>query len=140
MTCSSIPRNWRISWSTTSLVLSFLKMPQDEESGIYQNTTGPISLAFEGKRISNGYQGELFNDYGFVVRAKAVTGEDIHLWSFIYQQQGPETVSCCPVLMWLRDINNAQVLSLSSQRTRQSQINIFSHSRCITDKWWATGY
>ena len=63
-------------------------MPEDEESGIYRNATGPISLEFEGNRIP-----ELFNDYGFVVRAKADTGEDIHLWSFIYQQQGPEIVS-----------------------------------------------
>ena len=70
-------------------------MPHDEEeSGIYRNATGPISLEFEGKRIADDYKGELFNDYGFVVRAKAETGEDIHLWSFIYQQQGPEIVSC----------------------------------------------
>ena len=34
----------------------------------------------------------LFNDCGFVVRAKAESGEDIHLWMFTYRQRGSETI------------------------------------------------
>jgi len=34
----------------------------------------------------------LFNNYGFVVRARAESGEDIHLWMFTYQQRGAETI------------------------------------------------
>jgi hypothetical protein len=34
----------------------------------------------------------LFNDCGFVVRAKAESGEDTHLGMFTYQQRGSETI------------------------------------------------
>jgi len=64
----------------------------DEAANIYCMHAGPVDLKDEGKVIANDYDRELFNDYGFVVRAKADTGEDIHLWSFIYQQQGAEII------------------------------------------------
>ncbi|OCK73471.1 hypothetical protein K432DRAFT_447816 [Lepidopterella palustris CBS 459.81] len=40
----------------------------------------------------DGDGSEVFNDLGFVVRAKATNGEDVHLWMFIYQQKGPEVI------------------------------------------------
>ncbi|KAJ5638375.1 hypothetical protein N7490_008254 [Penicillium lividum] len=64
----------------------------EENQTIYCAHAGPIPLAVERKIQSYDYDGELFNDYGFVIRAKAETGEDIYLWSFIYQQQGDEAV------------------------------------------------
>ena len=64
----------------------------DEVHAIYNNVAGPIKLDDEKKNIADDYKGELFNDSGFVLRAKAETGEDIHLWSFIYAQQGREII------------------------------------------------
>jgi len=64
----------------------------DDTSAIYHTTTGPIEINYEKSLLQGTPDGELFNDYGFVVRAKAETGEDIHLWSFIYQQLGPEII------------------------------------------------
>jgi hypothetical protein len=66
-------------------------MPE-ENTTIYHCHTGPIPLAVEKKIQADDYGGELFNDYGFVVRAKTETGEDVHLWTFIYQQQGDEVI------------------------------------------------
>lgn len=59
---------------------------------IYHCHTGPVPLAVEKKMIADDYAEEIFNDYGFVVRAQAESGEDIHLWTFIYQQQGDEII------------------------------------------------
>jgi hypothetical protein len=53
---------------------------------------GPIEIKQQGQIVPNGFEGPLFNDYGFVVRAKSDEGEDILLWMFIYRQQGPEII------------------------------------------------
>jgi len=64
----------------------------DDTLQIYHADTGPISVKHEKSLLEGHDKGDLFNDFGFVVRAKADTGEDIHLWSFIYQQRGDEIV------------------------------------------------
>ncbi|KAJ5772701.1 hypothetical protein N7520_003230 [Penicillium odoratum] len=74
----------------------------EENQTIYCAHAGPIPLEVERKIQSNNYEGELFNDYGFVIRAKAEKGEDIHLWPIIYQQQGDEAVNSgdvCQILV-----------------------------------------
>lgn len=59
---------------------------------IYKIATGPVKLEYERNNAEGRDAKELFNDYGFVVRAKAKTGEDIHLWMFTYRLKGPETI------------------------------------------------
>ncbi|KAG9605842.1 hypothetical protein KCU77_g577, partial [Aureobasidium melanogenum] len=59
---------------------------------IYKTSAGPVKLDYERNNQEGRDSKELFNDYGFVVRAKAKTGEDIHLWMFIYKLKGPEAV------------------------------------------------
>lgn len=57
----------------------------------YGNRTYPFGRRNSLRAGNDG--GEAFcNDYGFVVRAKAETGEDIHFWSFIYEQKSPESI------------------------------------------------
>src|ERR1700750_451254 len=64
----------------------------DEDLNVYFMHAGQIEIAHEKKIMADDYDSEIFNDYGFVVRAKAETGEDIHLWRFIYQQHGAEVL------------------------------------------------
>ena len=65
----------------------------DENHAIYHNDSGPITLADEGKNIVEPWDGgDLFNDQGFVLRARSKTGEDVHLWCFMYQQRGRESI------------------------------------------------
>jgi hypothetical protein len=42
--------------------------------------------------VPDDFEPELFNDIGFVIRAKADIGEDVHLWTFVFQLQGPEII------------------------------------------------
>ncbi|KAF2488962.1 hypothetical protein BU16DRAFT_567925 [Lophium mytilinum] len=72
-----------------------------ENSAIYGTETGPIPLAIEKALRRNDDGVGFFNDYGFVVRAKAETGEDLHFWSFIYEQKGPEVIVDCDVVQTL---------------------------------------
>lgn len=53
---------------------------------------GDWKIEDQGPLVADNYQGPLFNDYGFVVRAKSDEGEDIALWTFMYRQQGPEII------------------------------------------------
>ncbi|KAF2813039.1 uncharacterized protein BDZ99DRAFT_556199 [Mytilinidion resinicola] len=52
----------------------------------------PTSLENARAIIPNDYEPDLFNDMGFVLRAKADSGEDIHLWMFMYRQRGEEVI------------------------------------------------
>jgi len=54
--------------------------------------TGPVALDYSRAHTDGKNIGELFNDYGFVVRAKTETGEDFHLWMFSYVVRGPEVI------------------------------------------------
>jgi len=54
--------------------------------------TGPVLLDYSRSYAEGRLGHEIFNDYGFVVRAKAETGEDFHLWLFTYQLKGPEVI------------------------------------------------
>jgi hypothetical protein len=54
--------------------------------------TGPVSLEYSKSHAEGRLGHEIFNDYGFVVRARTTTGEDFHLWMFIYQLKGPEVI------------------------------------------------
>jgi len=53
---------------------------------------GPVTLEYSKAHTAGRVDHEVFNDYGFVVRAKAESGEDIHLWLFTYQLKGPEAI------------------------------------------------
>lgn len=64
----------------------------DEEEGIFNNVAAPVTLDHMKRRLPLDFKDEIFNDSGLVVRGKAESGEDIHLWNFIYQQQGREVV------------------------------------------------
>lgn len=63
-------------------------MPDNTQT--YCSAAGPIDLEYETSMRAKHLPGDLFNDCGFVIRAKAETGEDFHLWSFIYEQKGGE--------------------------------------------------
>jgi hypothetical protein len=65
----------------------------DAEEGLFINEAAPIKLWHEAENIPDEVRGkDSFNDQGFVLRAKADTGEDIHLWTFMYQQRGRESI------------------------------------------------
>jgi hypothetical protein len=59
---------------------------------IYENTTLPIVQKYEGAHQKDDKYPEFFNDMGFVIRGRTEEGEDIHLWSFMYQQRGAEII------------------------------------------------
>lgn len=42
--------------------------------------------------VPHDYSKDLFNDNGFVVRARTTTGEDFHIWMFMYRQRGDEMI------------------------------------------------
>ena len=69
-------------------------MAPAESHSLYNSYVGPTTLEYEkshaGGRMGGGK--DVFNDLGFVIRGRAETGEDIHLWMFIYQQEGPEVI------------------------------------------------
>lgn len=65
-------------------------MPDNTQT--YYSAAGPIDLEYEKSMRAKHLPGDLFNDCGFVIRAKAETGEDFHLWSFIYEQKGGEII------------------------------------------------
>lgn len=67
-----------------------LVMPDNTQT--YYSAGGPIKIDYERSMRSKHLPGDLFNDCGFVIRAKAETGEDFHLWSFIYEQKGQEII------------------------------------------------
>jgi hypothetical protein len=46
--------------------------------------TGPVSLEYSKSHAEARLGHEIFNDYGFVVRVRITTGEDFHLWMFMY--------------------------------------------------------
>lgn len=58
----------------------------------FQSQVGSWNLEHQGPLVPDQYDRPLFNDYGFVVRAKTDEGEDILLWTFVYRQQGPEII------------------------------------------------
>lgn len=66
--------------------------PNEKTTEIYKIATGDVKLEYE-RNLAEGRDGdELFNDYGFVVRAQAKTGEEIHLWMFTYRVKGREVI------------------------------------------------
>ena len=53
---------------------------------MYDAHVGPVSLDYERDNTSGrNSEKELFNDYVFVIRARAESGEDLHLWIFTYR-------------------------------------------------------
>lgn len=54
--------------------------------------TGPVALDYSKAHTDGKNIEELFNDYGFVVRARTETGDDLHLWLFSYVIRGPEVI------------------------------------------------
>ncbi|KAI9743689.1 MAG: hypothetical protein M1818_003005 [Claussenomyces sp. TS43310] len=56
-------------------------------SSVFANFVDPPSVADEGFRIGDNYSLPVFNDFGFVVRGNTTSGEDFHLWMFMYRQQ-----------------------------------------------------
>jgi hypothetical protein len=53
---------------------------------MYDAHVGPVSLDYERDNTSGrNSEKELFNDYVFVIRARAESGEDLHLWMFTYR-------------------------------------------------------
>jgi hypothetical protein len=66
-------------------------MPADDAALFGTSTADPV-LSSERSLIKNREHNEVFNDNGYVVRARATNGEDVHLWMFIYQQKGPEVI------------------------------------------------
>ncbi|KAI9743704.1 MAG: hypothetical protein M1818_003020 [Claussenomyces sp. TS43310] len=71
------------------------------ESELFHTHQGPINLNSQGEVVGIDYPHDLFNDYGFVVRARADTGEDIHLWMFMYRQRGREVIQDNDVMQTL---------------------------------------
>lgn len=53
---------------------------------------GPSRKIDQGPLVSDDYAKDLFNDFGCVVRARMETGEDVHLWMFLYRQKGAEVI------------------------------------------------
>ena len=60
--------------------------------GLYHSTVATVHLDHLKSHAMGRDLVGLFNDCGFVVRARAESGEDIHLWMFTYQQRGSETI------------------------------------------------
>jgi len=61
---------------------------------LYVKHVGPTTLDYE-RALTKGRLGagkDIFNDLGFVIRGKAESGEDVHLWMFIYETKGPEVI------------------------------------------------
>jgi hypothetical protein len=61
-------------------------------SVIFQASSGPVKLDYDRANTEGRDHDEVFNDFGFVVRAKAKTGEDISMWVFAYRQQSHEVI------------------------------------------------
>ncbi|KAI9743667.1 MAG: hypothetical protein M1818_002983 [Claussenomyces sp. TS43310] len=59
---------------------------------IYESLALPIKHEYEGAHQKDTDYDQFFNDMGFVIRGRTEEGEDIHLWSFMYQQRGPEII------------------------------------------------
>jgi hypothetical protein len=59
---------------------------------IMASTCGPTSLENQKPIVPENYHHDLFNDMGFVLRAKSDEGEDIHLWMFMYRQLGEAVI------------------------------------------------
>jgi len=71
----------------------------------------PIVLENARAIIPNDYEPDLFNDMGFVLRARADSGEDIHLWMFMYRQRGEEVIinnEVCQTLMVFPNFTDEQ--------------------------------
>jgi len=61
-------------------------MSPSDTDFMYHAHVGPVSLDYERDNTEGRNSAkELFNDYGFVIRAKAASGEDLHLWMFTYR-------------------------------------------------------
>jgi len=63
-----------------------------DQSVLFQMVSQPIKLSDEGANTRGREQMETFNDSGFMIRARAETGEDIQLWTFLYQQRSSEVI------------------------------------------------
>ena len=53
---------------------------------------GPVILDGSRSHAAGRDSGDLFNDYGFVIRGRTTTGEDFHLWLFTYILRGAEVI------------------------------------------------
>jgi hypothetical protein len=76
----------------------------------------PIALENARAIIPDGYEPDLFNDMGFVLRARTDTDEDIH---FMYRQHGTEEIinnEVCQTLMVFPNFTDAEKLSMHDTR------------------------
>ncbi|OGE54720.1 hypothetical protein PENARI_c005G11140 [Penicillium arizonense] len=62
------------------------------DKSIMASTCGPTVLADQNPIIPENYEKDLFNDMGFVLRARSDEGHDIHLWMFMYRQLGEAVI------------------------------------------------
>lgn len=62
------------------------------DKSIMASTCGPTRLQDQRPIVPEGYPGDLFNDMGFVLRARSDEGHDIHLWMFMYRQLGDAVI------------------------------------------------
>lgn len=67
-------------------------MSEIKYPNVYQSHVLPFKQEYEGALAKDTDYAEFFNDKGFVIRAKTDEGADLHLWSFMYQQRGPEVI------------------------------------------------
>src|SRR5215207_8666439 len=63
-----------------------------DQSVLFQLNSAPLALPYEGANTAGREGQELFNDSGFLMRARAETGEDVQLWMFFYQQRAKEVI------------------------------------------------
>jgi hypothetical protein len=64
----------------------------------FTNLVAPTFEVYqEGPIVPDNYTEDLFNDFGYVVRAKTDSDEDLLLWLFMYRQIGTDTVIDCDI-------------------------------------------
>jgi hypothetical protein len=62
------------------------------DNNIMASTCGPTFLKDQYPIVPETYDKDLFNDMGFVLRARSDEGRDIHLWMFMYRQLGEAVI------------------------------------------------
>lgn len=62
-------------------------------SNLFKYSVGPVELEY-AKDWTKAFPGEkeFYYDYGFSIRATAETGEDFHLWTFMYNQNNQDAL------------------------------------------------
>jgi hypothetical protein len=80
-------------------------------SSLYHSDVEPIRLDYERNWADEFESPEFYSDYGFVVRATAETGEDVHLWTFMYRQACDDVVvqgDVCQTVLVVTDFTEEQ--------------------------------